>query len=159
MNKFRVGFGYDVHQLVPGRDLIIGGVSINYHKGALGHSDADVLLHALADALLGAASMGDIGTHFSDTDPKFKDFDSKLILKEVFIKIRDAGFQINNVDTTVVLQEPKIKDQIPEMKSVIASILNMEINDISVKATTTEYMGYIGNNEGLAAFAIVSIIG
>ena len=159
MNKFRVGFGYDVHQLVPGRDLIIGGVSINYHKGALGHSDADVLLHALADALLGAASMGDIGTHFSDTDPKFKDFDSKLILKEVFIKIRDAGFQINNVDTTVVLQEPKIKDHIPEMKSVIASILNMEINDISVKATTTEYMGYIGNNEGLAAFAIVSIIG
>ena len=159
MNKFRVGFGYDVHPLVPGRDLIIGGVSINYHKGALGHSDADVLLHALADALLGAASMGDIGTHFSDTDPKFKDFDSKLILKEVFIKIRDAGFQINNVDTTVVLQEPKIKDQIPEIKSVIASILNMVIDDISVKATTTEYMGYIGNNEGLAAFAIVSIIG
>lgn len=157
MNKFRVGFGYDVHQLVPGRDLIIGGVSINYHKGALGYSDADVLLHALADALLGAASMGDIGTHFPDTDPKFKDYNSKLILKEVFIKIRDAGFQINNLDTTVVLQEPKITDQIPEMKSVIASILNMEIDDISVKATTTEYMGYIGNNEGLAAFAIVSI--
>ena len=159
MNKFRVGFGYDVHQLVAGRDLIIGGVSINYHKGALGHSDADVLLHALADALLGAASMGDIGTHFPDTDPKFKDFDSKLILKEVFIKIRDAGFQINNVDTTVVLQEPKIKDHIPEMKSVIASILDMDLNNVSVKATTTEYMGYIGNNEGLAAFAIVSIIG
>ena len=159
MNKFRVGFGYDVHQLVPGRDLIIGGVSINYHKGALGHSDADVLLHALADALLGAASMGDIGTHFPDTDPKFKDFDSKLILKEVFIKIRDAGFQINNVDTTVVLQEPKIKDHIPEMKSVIASILNLETDAVSVKATTTEHMGYIGNNEGLAAFAIVSIIG
>jgi len=157
VNKFRVGFGYDVHQLVPGRDLIIGGVSINYHKGALGYSDADVLLHALADALLGAASMGDIGTHFPDTDPKFKDYNSKLILKEVFIKIRDAGFQINNLDTTVVLQEPKITDYIPQMKAVIASILNMEIDDISVKATTTEYMGYIGNNEGLAAFAIVSI--
>ena len=159
MNKFGVGFGYDVHQLVPGRDLIIGGVSINYHKGALGHSDADVLLHALADALLGAASMGDIGTHFSDTDPKFKDFDSKLILKEVLIMIRDTGFQINNVDSTVVLQEPKIQDHIPEMKSVIASILDMDLNNVSVKATTTEHMGYIGNNEGLAAFAIVSIIG
>ena len=116
MNKFRVGFGYDVHQLVPGRDLIIGGVSINYHKGALGHSDADVLLHALADALLGADGLGDIGTHFSDTDPKFKDFDSKLILKEVLIMIRDTGFQINNVDSTVVLQEPKIQDHIPEIK-------------------------------------------
>jgi len=159
VNKFGVGFGYDVHQLVPGRDLIIGGVSINYHKGALGHSDADVLLHALADALLGAASMGDIGTHFSDTDPKFKDFDSKLILKEVLIMIRDTGFQINNVDSTVVLQEPKIQDHIPEMKSVIASILDMDLNNVSVKATTTEHMGYIGNNEGLAAFAIVSIIG
>ena len=157
MNKFRVGFGYDVHQLVPGRDFFIGGVSINYHKGALGYSDADVLLHALADALLGAASLGDIGTHFPDIDPKFKDFDSKLILKEVFIMIRNAGFQINNIDATVVLQEPKIKDHIPEMKSVIASILNMDLNDVSVKATTTEHMGYIGNNEGLAAFAIVSI--
>ena len=159
MNKFRVGFGYDVHQLVAGRDLIIGGVSINYHKGAFGHSDADVLLHALADALLGAAGLGDIGTHFSDIDPKFKDFESKLILKEVFIKIRDTGFQINNVDTTVVLQEPKIKDQIPEMKSVIASILHMEIDAVSVKATTNEHLGYIGNGEGIAAFAIVSIIG
>jgi len=159
VDKFRVGFGYDVHQLVPGRDLIIGGVSINYHKGALGHSDADVLLHALADALLGSAGLGDIGTHFSDTDPKFKDFDSKLILKEVLIMIRDTGFQINNVDSTVVLQEPKIQDHIPEMKSVIASILDMDLNNVSVKATTTEHMGYIGNNEGLAAFAIVSIIG
>lgn len=159
MNKFRVGFGYDVHQLVPGRDFFIGGVSINYHKGALGHSDADVLLHALADAILGAAGMDDIGTHFPDTDTKFEDFDSKLMLKEVFIMIRDAGFQINNVDTTVVLQAPKIKDHIPEMKSVIASILDMDLNDVSVKATTTEHMGYIGNNEGLAAFAIVSIIG
>ena len=159
MNKFRVGFGYDVHQLVPGRDFFIGGVSINYHKGALGHSDADVLLHALADAILGAAGMDDIGTHFPDTDTKFEDFDSKLMLKEVFIMIRDAGFQINNVDTTVVLQAPKIKDHIPEMKSVIASILNMDINDVSVKATTTEHMGYIGNNEGIAAFAIVSITG
>lgn len=157
MNKFRVGFGYDVHQLVPGRDFFIGGVSINYLKGALGHSDADVLLHALADALLGAAGLGDIGTHFPDTDPKFKNFDSKLILKEVFIMIRDAGFQINNIDATVVLQEPKIKEYFPEMKSVIASILDMDLNDVSVKATTTEHMGYIGNNEGIAAFAIVSI--
>lgn len=157
MNKFRVGFGYDVHQLVPGRDFFIGGVSINYHKGALGHSDADVLLHALADALLGAAGLGDIGTHFPDTDQKFKNADSKLFLKEVYNKLREKGFQINNVDTTVVLQEPKIKDHISEMKSVIASILDMEIDDVSVKATTTEHMGYIGNNEGLAAFAIVSI--
>ena len=159
MNKFRVGFGYDVHQLIPGRDLIIGGVYINYHKGALGHSDADVLLHTLADALLGAAGLGDIGTHFPDTDSKFKDFDSKLILNEVFTMIRDIGFHVNNVDTTVVLQEPKIKGYIPEMKSVIASILDLEIDAVSVKATTNEHLGYIGNSEGIAAFAIVSIIG
>ena len=159
MNKFKVGFGYDVHQLVSGRDLIIGGVSINFHKGSLGHSDADVLLHALADALLGAAGLGDIGTHFPDTALKFQDFDSKLILKEVFMMIWDAGYQVNNIDVTVLLQEPKIKEYIPEMKSVIASILNMDLSDVSVKATTTEHLGYIGNSEGLAAFAIVSIIG
>ena len=159
MDKFRVGFGYDVHQLVSGRKLIIGGISIEHHKGALGHSDADVLLHALSDALLGAAGLNDIGSYFPDTNPTYKNIDSQLILKEVIRLVNEKGFQVNNVDTTVVLQEPKISDHFPRMKSTIASILNIEINDVSIKATTTEHLGYIGNGEGIAAFAIVSIKG
>lgn len=159
MNKFRVGFGYDVHQLVSGRNLIIGGVSIDYHKGALGHSDADVLIHAISDALLGAVGLSDIGTYFPDTDPKYKDIDSQLILKEVLHLINEKGFQVNNIDATIVLQEPKIKDQIPQMKSVLAAISNIDTDDVSVKATTTEHLGYIGNGNGIAAFAVVTIIG
>lgn len=159
MNKFRVGFGYDVHQLVSGRNLIIGGVSIDYHKGALGHSDADVLIHAISDALLGAVGLSDIGTYFPDTDPKYKDIDSQLILKEVLHLINEKGFKVNNIDATIVLQEPKIKDQIPQMKSVLAAISNIDTDDVSVKATTTEHLGYIGNGNGIAAFAVVTIIG
>jgi 2-C-methyl-D-erythritol 2,4-cyclodiphosphate synthase len=157
MDKFRVGFGYDVHPLVPGRKLVVGGVSIEFHKGALGHSDADVLLHALSDALLGAAGLPDIGYFFPDTDPKWKDADSTLILKEVISMVEEKGFQVNNVDTTIVLQAPKIIDKIPLMRSIIATILKREERDVSVKATTTEHLGYIGNGEGIAAFAIVSI--
>lgn len=159
MNQFRVGFGYDVHQLVSGRKLIIGGVSINYSKGALGHSDADVLLHALSDALLGAAGLDDIGTYFPDSNPQFKNIDSQLILSEVLKLINEKGYQVNNVDTTVVLQEPKISDHVPQMKANIASVLNIRPADVSVKATTTEHLGYIGNGDGIAAFAIVSIKG
>jgi 2-C-methyl-D-erythritol 2,4-cyclodiphosphate synthase len=159
MNKFRVGFGYDVHPLVPGRKLVVGGVHFNYHKGASGHSDADVLLHALSDALLGAAGLNDIGTYFPDTDPKYKDIDSQLILKEVHKLILGKGFIANNIDATVVLQEPRISDQVSQMKSIIGSILNINTNDVSVKATTTEHLGYIGSGDGIAAFAIVSIRG
>ncbi|PLW96421.1 MAG: 2-C-methyl-D-erythritol 2,4-cyclodiphosphate synthase [Marinilabiliales bacterium] len=157
MNDFRVGFGYDVHPLVPGRKLVVGGVPFNYHKGASGHSDADVLLHALSDALLGAAGLNDIGNYFPDSDPKYKDIDSQLILKEVHKLILGKGFIVNNVDATVVLQEPRISDQVPKMKSIIGSILNINTNDVSVKATTTEHLGYIGSGDGIAAFAIVSI--
>lgn len=157
MSKFRVGFGYDVHPLVTGRRLVIGGISIDFSKGAQGHSDADALLHALSDALLGAAGLNDLGAYFPDSDPKFKDINSQQILREVLKLIMEKGFKVNNVDTTVVLQEPKIAGHIPQIKSNIASILNISPGDISVKATTTEHLGYIGSGEGIAAFAIVSL--
>jgi 2-C-methyl-D-erythritol 2,4-cyclodiphosphate synthase len=158
MNRFRVGFGYDVHQLVTGSALIIGGVSIDFHKGALGHSDADVLLHAIADALLGAAGLDDIGVHFPDTDPSNKDISSLLILKKVHDLIAKKGYKVNNVDTTIVLQEPKINKYVSVIKKEIASILHIDTGDISVKATTTEQLGHIGSGNGIAAYAIVSII-
>ena len=157
MSSFRVGFGYDVHQLVSGRKLIIGGVTIDYHKGALGHSDADVLLHAISDALLGASGLDDIGTYFSDTDPKYKDVSSQIILKETFSLITEKGYQVNNIDTTIVLQEPKLSEYFTQMKSNIISILNIEMSDISIKATTTERVGSIGKGEGIAAFAVASL--
>ena len=157
MNSFRVGFGYDVHQLVSGRELIIGGVTIDYHKGALGHSDADVLLHAMSDALLGAAGLSDIGTYFPDTNPKYKDISSQIILKETFSLISEKGYQVNNIDTTIVLQEPKLSEYFTQMKSNIISILNIEMSDISIKATTTERLGSIGKGEGIAAFAVASL--
>jgi 2-C-methyl-D-erythritol 2,4-cyclodiphosphate synthase len=155
MIKTRVGFGYDVHQLVIGRKLVIGGVQIPHNKGALGHSDADVLLHALADALLGAAGLEDIGTHFPDTDPKYKDIDSRKIVLRVMEMIIEKGFEVGNVDSTVVLQNPKIKDFIPEIKKQISSLLAFDIADVSVKAKTTEYLGFIGKEEGVAAYAVV----
>ncbi len=157
MNDFRIGFGYDVHRLVSGRDLIIGGVNIPFHKGVLGHSDADVLLHALTDALLGAAALGDIGTLFPDTNPEFKDMDSRLILETVFRKIKEKGYHVHNVDTTVVLQEPKLLPYIQKMRSVIASILETKTENISVKATTTEHLGITGEGKGVAAYAVVSL--
>jgi len=158
MNKFRVGFGYDVHPLVPGRKLVIGGISIDFHKGALGHSDADVLLHALSDALLGAAGLQDIGHYFPDSNVKWKDADSTIILKEVVSLIEMKGYRVNNVDATIVLQEPRISNHTTDMKFKIAAILKTEIDDISIKATTTEHLGYIGNGDGIAAFAVVSIV-
>lgn len=155
MVKSRVGFGYDVHQLVSGRKLIIGGVEIPHSKGALGHSDADVLLHALADALLGAAGLEDIGAHFPDNAPQLKGIDSREIVVKVMAMITEKGFEIGNVDTTVVLQNPKIQDFIPAMKIQISKLLSIDIAEISVKAKTTEHMGFIGKEKGIAAYAVV----
>jgi len=159
MSQFRTGFGYDVHQLVHNRPLIVGGVQIPHSKGALGHSDADVLLHAIADALLGAVALGDIGQHFPDTDPTFKDIKSTEILKVVFDLISNKRFTISNVDSTIVLQEPKISSYIPEMQACIAETLKLDVDQVSVKATTTEHLGFIGTGEGIAAFASVLVIG
>jgi len=153
--SYRIGSGMDVHQLVEGRELWLGGVLIPHHKGALGHSDADVLLHAICDALLGALSLGDIGMHFPDTDPAFKNIDSKILLKKTFELVRQKNYSIVNIDTSLVLESPKIKKYSGEMKKVIAGILNIGEDDISIKATTNEKMGFIGREEGLVAYATV----
>ena len=155
--SYRIGFGVDFHQLVAGRALYIGGVKIPHSKGALGHSDADVLLHAICDALLGAACLGDIGVHFPDTSPEYKDIDSKILLAKSFELISARGYKIVNIDSTLCLEEPKIKSFVPFMQHVIAGILSIESTDISIKATTTEKMGFIGNQEGLQAYATVLI--
>jgi len=153
--SFRIGFGIDFHQLVTDRDFWLGGVKIAHHKGALGHSDADVLLHAICDAMLGAACLGDIGVHFPDTDTSLKDIDSKILLKKSFELVKKAGYDIVNIDSSLCLQAPKIKDYIPEMQRVIATILSLQINDVSIKATTTEKMGFVGREEGLVAYATI----
>lgn len=153
--SIRIGSGIDYHQLAEGRKLFIGGVEIPHHKGAVGHSDADVLLHAICDALLGALALGDIGTHFPDTSSEFKDIDSKILLKRSFDKIAETGYRVVNVDSTLCLQSPKIKPYIFEMQNVISEILQIEISDVSVKATTTEKMGFVGREEGLVAYATV----
>ena len=155
--SYRIGFGVDFHQLVAGRALYIGGVKIPHSKGALGHSDADVLLHAICDALLGAACLGDIGVHFPDTSPEYKDIDSKILLAKSFELISARGYKIVNIDSTLCLEEPKIKSFVPFMQHVIAGILSIESTDISIKATTTEKMCFIGNQEGLQAYATVLI--
>ncbi|MBC6490574.1 2-C-methyl-D-erythritol 2,4-cyclodiphosphate synthase [Flavihumibacter stibioxidans] len=152
---YRIGFGIDFHQLVEGRDLVIGGVTIPHHKGALGHSDADVLLHAICDALLGALALGDIGMHFPNTDPAFKDIDSKILLVKCFELIREKGYRVVNVDSSLCLEAPKIKKYSGQMREVIASCLDLTIDDVSVKATTTETMGFVGREEGLVAYANV----
>ena len=151
----RIGSGVDFHQLVEGRDLWIGGIKIPHSKGALGHSDADVLLHAICDALLGALCLGDIGVHFPDTSNEFKNIDSKILLKRTFDLITKEGYRVINIDTTLCLQAPKIKPYISEMQQAIADILNITIKDISIKATTTENMGFVGRKEGLIAYATV----
>jgi len=151
----RIGFGTDFHKLTEGRDLWIGGVKIPHHKGALGHSDADVLLHAICDALLGAASLGDIGVHFPDSSAEFKDIDSKILLKRTVGLIQQAGYAIVNIDSTLCLQVPRIKPYIDEMQKAIASIAGIAVNDISIKATTTEKLGFVGREEGLVAYAVV----
>jgi len=156
--KLKIGFGYDVHKLEEAYPLYIGGVKIPYTKGAVGHSDADVLIHAICDALLGAAALRDIGYHFPDTNPIYKGIDSKLLLKEVVSLIKQKGFLVNNIDSTVCLQSPKLSPFIEEMRTVVASILGIEIEDVSIKATTTEKLGFVGNGNGISAYAIASII-
>ena len=153
--SIRIGFGTDFHQLVEGRDLWIGGVKIPHHKGAVGHSDADVLLHAICDAMLGAACLGDIGIHFPDTDAGLKDIDSKILLRKTFQMIRQKNYRVVNLDTVVCLERPKIMGFASEMRNVIASILEITVDDISVKATTTEKLGFIGKEEGIMAQAVV----
>lgn len=157
MMNIRVGQGYDVHQLKPGYPLWLGGIEIDYPLGAVGHSDADVLLHVLCDALLGAAALGDIGTHFPDTDPAYKGIDSKKLLKSVVELLHDKGWQVINVDATVMLQLPKLKPHIPQMRAIIAPLLAIEEEAVSVKATTTEKLGFVGREEGIAAMAVCLI--
>jgi 2-C-methyl-D-erythritol 2,4-cyclodiphosphate synthase len=153
--SLRIGMGVDFHQLAEGRKLMIGGVDIPHHKGALGHSDADVLLHAICDALLGALALGDIGVHFPNNDPAFHNIDSKILLQQSFDKILDKGYRVVNLDSTLCLEAPKIKPYIPQMQKVIAGILDIAIDDVSIKATTTEKMGFAGREEGLYAYATV----
>ncbi|HKO81315.1 MAG TPA: 2-C-methyl-D-erythritol 2,4-cyclodiphosphate synthase [Chitinophagaceae bacterium] len=152
---YRIGMGVDFHQLKEGRDLWIGGVKIPHTKGAVGHSDADVLLHAICDALLGALSLGDIGTHFPDTDNAYKNIDSKILLQKTIELIQKEGYSIINIDTTLCLQEPKIKPYTEQMRKIIAGIAGIKEKDISIKATTTEQMGFVGREEGLVAHAVV----
>lgn len=153
----RIGHGYDVHKLVEGRELIVGGVHIPYKKGLLGHSDADVLLHAVSDALLGAAAMGDIGGMFPDNDPEYLGADSLVLLRQVFQRLRDNGYSVINVDCTVIAQKPKMKPYIPEMRMNIAAALSTEVENISVKATTEEEMGFTGRGEGISAHCVCLI--
>ena len=150
----RIGHGYDVHRLVEGRELILGGVKLPYEKGLLGHSDADVLLHAVSDALLGAAGLGDIGVHFPDTDPAYKGADSLKLLASVAEKIYAAGFRVGNVDVTMIAQKPKLKDHIPKMRENIANTLGVSETRINVKATTEEYLGFTGDGSGMSCHAV-----
>ena len=150
----RIGHGYDVHRLVEGRDLILGGVKIAHKTGLDGHSDADVLLHAVSDALLGAAGLGDIGRHFPDTDPKYKGADSLELLRIVGEKVTDAGYRVSNIDVTLIAQKPKVKDYISQMQSNIAFVLNLEVGRVNVKATTEERLGFTGREEGMACHAV-----
>lgn len=152
---YRIGFGVDFHQLAEGRPFMIGGVEVPHHKGALGHSDADVLLHAICDAILGAACLGDIGVHFPDTDLKYKNIDSKILLGETFKLVQKENYRLVNIDSTLCLQEPKIKPYIQQMQKTIAEILGTSEKNISIKATTTEQMGFVGRKEGVVAYATV----
>ncbi|WP_310830400.1 2-C-methyl-D-erythritol 2,4-cyclodiphosphate synthase [Paenibacillus pedocola] len=153
-----VGQGFDVHQLVEGRPCIIGGVTIPYEKGLLGHSDADVLLHAVSDAILGALGLGDIGRHFPDTDPAFKDADSLKLLEHVWGLARERGYKLGNIDSTIIAQKPKMAPYIPEMTEIIARALGAEVTKVNVKATTTEWLGFAGRGEGIAAQSIVCLL-
>ena len=153
--KIRVGMGYDVHQLKEGQDFWLGGIKVEHTHGAVGHSDADVLIHVICDAILGAANMRDIGYHFADTDPQFKGIDSKILLKDVLKIVREKGFEVGNIDTTICLQRPKINPHIPAMKTCLAAVMNIEEEDISIKATTTEKLGFVGREEGVSAYCVV----
>ena len=155
--NFRIGFGYDVHKLSEGYKLTLGGINIPHEKGSVGHSDADVLIHVICDALLGAANLRDIGYHFPDSDPKYKDIDSKKLLIQVVKLIQEKGYSIGNIDSTVCLQEPKIKSFIPDMIKCLSETMKMDQDGISIKATTTEKMGFTGREEGIEAYAVVLI--
>ena len=157
MPDIRVGFGFDAHRLAEGKKLMLGGIYIPFEKGLDGHSDADVLLHAICDALLGAAALGDLGVHFSDKDDSYRDLESSFFLDRVAGMIRDAGFMVGNIDTTVALQKPRIQPYVLKMRRHIAGVLNIDVSQVSVKATTTEGLGYEGREEGIAAYASVLI--
>ena len=155
--KIRTGFGFDVHRLVEGRDLWLGGIKIEHMMGLLGHSDADVLIHAICDALLGAANMRDIGYHFPDTAGEFENIDSKILLKKTVALIATKGYTIGNIDATVCAERPKLKNHIPQMQQVLAEVMGIDADDVSIKATTTEKLGFTGREEGISAYAVVLI--
>lgn len=155
--KIRVGFGFDVHKLVTGRELWLGGIRLEHEMGLLGHSDADVLIHAICDALLGAANMRDIGYHFPDTAGEFENIDSKILLKKTVALIATKGYMIGNIDATVCAERPKLKNHIPQMQQVLAEVMGIDADDVSIKATTTEKLGFTGREEGIAAYAVVLI--
>lgn len=153
--SFRIGVGYDVHQLAKGYDLWLGGIKVDHSKGSVGHSDGDVLIHAICDAMLGAACLRDIGFHFPDNDPTLKGIDSKIILRRTYEIVREAGYTIGNIDSTICLQTPKIKGMIPLMQESLERVLNLDPGTVSVKATTTEKLGFVGREEGVSAYAVV----
>ena len=155
--NYRIGFGYDVHQLVDNRDFWLGGIKIPFEKGALGHSDADVLIHVICDAILGAANLGDIGTHFPDNSEDYKNIDSKILLSKVISMIREKGYEIVNIDSTICLQLPKLAPYISSMKDKLSKCMGIAVEDISIKATTTERLGFVGKEKGIAAYATVLI--
>ncbi|TCO09663.1 2-C-methyl-D-erythritol 2,4-cyclodiphosphate synthase [Natronoflexus pectinivorans] len=155
--KWRVGMGFDVHQLASGFKLWLGGIHVPFDKGSVGHSDGDVLIHAICDALFGAANLRDIGYHFPDSDPMLKGVDSKILLRKTMEIIRKAGYEVGNVDSTICLQQPKINPFIPEMQEVLSSVMQISVEDISIKATTTEKMGFEGRGEGVSAYAVVML--
>ncbi|MEZ7837955.1 MAG: 2-C-methyl-D-erythritol 2,4-cyclodiphosphate synthase [Flavobacteriales bacterium] len=152
--NIRIGFGFDVHQLAVGEEFWLGGILVPHEKGAVGHSDADVLIHTICDAILGAADLRDIGFHFPDTDGKYKGIDSKILLKEVMEIVRKNGFELGNIDSTIALQQPKINPHIPEMKNVLAEVMNVSSGQVSIKATTTEKLSFVGREEGVSAYAV-----
>lgn len=156
--KIKIGLGYDVHQFAEGRDLWLGGIKIDHTKGLLGHSDADVLIHAICDALLGAASLRDIGYNFPDTDNAYKNIDSKILLKRTIDLVRSKGWEISNIDSTICAQEPKLNPHIEDMRACLASVLGVDVDDVSIKATTTEHLGFVGRKEGIAAYATALLV-
>jgi len=154
MSNFRIGHGYDVHKLEEGKKFVIGGIEIDHHKGAVGHSDADVVIHVICDALLGAISLGDIGKHFPDTDDKYKGIDSKILLKKVMKLVKEEKYQISNVDITILLQKPKLRNYIDSMRDTLSNIMEINKSQISIKATTTEGLGFVGREVGVAAHCV-----
>ena len=154
----RIGFGFDVHQLVQGKKFFLGGIEVEHDKGGLGHSDADVMIHAICDALLGAANLGDIGKHFPDTSHDYKDIDSKILLKRVCDLLKQGSYSIGNIDVTLCLQQPKIASYIPQMKKVMCDVMEISVDDLSIKATTTEKLGFVGREEGVSCYAVALIL-